>query len=69
MKEVIKMFLTFAFGFWLIVAHWLTAYLIDLNIKASIIAGLLIVHLDIFLIASFFVGYKKSKEKELEESE
>lgn len=62
MREVIKMFLTLAFGFWLIVAHWLTAYLIDLDIKASIVVGLLIVHLDIFLIASFFVGYKKSHE-------
>lgn len=67
MREVIKMFLTFAFGFWLIVAHWLTAYLIDLNIKASIIAGLLIVHLDMFLIATFLAGYKKSQELEGEE--
>ena len=68
MKEVIKMFLTFAFGFWLIVAHWLVVYLIDLNIKASIIAGLLIVHFDMFLVATFIAGYKKTKDQESEES-
>lgn len=67
MREVIKMLLIFAFVFWLIVAHWLIAYWIDLNIKASIISGLIIVHLDMFLVASFFVGYKKTQELEGEE--
>ena len=68
MKDTFNIFLTFILVFWLIVAHWLVVYLIDINTKASIVTGLLIVHFDMFLVATFIAGYKKTKDQESEES-
>ena len=64
MKDVIRMFLFFVSVFWLVVAHCITIYLIDINTRVAIIAGVILVHLDMFLIAMFFEGYKKTKELE-----
>ena len=68
MKDALDIFLTFVLAFWLIVGHWLVIYSFDINAKASIVTGLLIVHFDMFLVATFISGYKKTKDKESEES-
>jgi len=67
MKDVIKMLLTFVIVFWLIVLHWLTVYFIGINVKVSIVMGVSLAHVDMFLLATFLVGYDKS-HKASEES-
>ena len=64
MKDVIRMFLFLVSVFWLVVAHCITIHLIDINTRTAIIVGVILVHLDMFLIAKFFEGYKKTKELE-----
>lgn len=60
MKDVLKMFLTITLLFWLIVAHFVAVYFTEHDIKVSISLGLIVVHIDIFLISAFFTGYEKA---------
>jgi len=54
MKDVLKMFFTIAFLFWLIVVHFVAVYFIEHDTKVAIWMGLIVVHIDIFVISAFF---------------
>lgn len=60
MKDVLKIFLTITLLFWLIVAHIVAVYFIEHDIKVAISIGLILVHIDIFVISAFFTGYEKA---------
>lgn len=69
MKDVIRMFLFLVSVFWLVVAHCIAIHLIDINKEAAIVTGVILAHLDMFLIAMFVEGYKKTKEEPESEGE
>jgi len=66
MKDVLKMFLTITLLFWLFVAHFVAVYFTEHDIKLAMSIGLIVVHIDIFVISAFFTGYEKA-HRELED--